>query len=226
MGTKYLYKYSDFLEIRFKHENHTVLKNQINNKYSKKSITFADKVFATYDMDNNGSITKNELLDMIDKLSKEFNVDRTSLPLDTDMDQVILYLDRDGNGSVEKEEFSNWLSNGIKLTDEKKQQFKERNEFTKRLTNFLDCVLESIKMPKIGLDTLFRRFDYYDENRLDKLALEDFVDYLCSETGTILDHSKISETVEVILYLTNLHKQAKQIKFVGRQDLQHVVLLV
>ena len=77
--------------------------------------------------------------------------------------------------------------------------FRSKNDFTARLANFLDCIVESIKLPKVALETLFRRYDYYGENKLDALALEDLVDFLCSETGTILDHTKMSEIAQVIL---------------------------
>eukprot|EP00944_MAST-04C_sp_MAST-4C-sp1_P008755 g8755.t1 len=176
-------------------------KGQTRNKFSSKNnnISFVDKIFEKYDTDGNGSISKEELLDMINTLVKSSDLDRSTLPRQDDIDQVFLRLDHDRSGAIEKNEFETWISNGVKMSKEQRDKFRSKNDFTARFSNFLDCIVKSMQLPKVALETLFQRYDYYEENKLDVLALEDLVDFLCSETGTILDHTKISKIAQVIL---------------------------
>ena len=97
-------------------------KGQTRKKFSIKNnnISFADKIFEKYDTDGNGSISKEELLDMITALAKSSDLDRSTLPRQNDIDQVFLHLDQDRSGAIDKNEFETWISNGLKMSKEQR----------------------------------------------------------------------------------------------------------
>ena len=108
---------------------------------AKNDITTALRhIFSESDKYNNGHLDVNELLSMLQLITKNSNI---TSPFDiSDAQRVLQAFDEDGNGTVEDDEFIHWVTEGLKKTRKDRDAFALRNTLAQKLDLFLTAVGE------------------------------------------------------------------------------------
>ena len=101
-------------------------------------------VFNSFDQDNDGHITMDEIKSMFTELKLRTSIGTGSIQTDVDDAQTLMAaLDADGNGQVEKEEFVEWVVRGLGRPLRARVAWANKSIRNRRLDHFLRAIMET-----------------------------------------------------------------------------------
>ena len=102
-------------------------------------------LFMEFDTDGNGTITMNELSDMLKQLPERSGIQDMEPFSETDTERIMGAFDTDGDGEIEEVEFNNWIKNGLERTKEDRDNFASTSPLAKKLAQLLEAIEVLVK---------------------------------------------------------------------------------